>query len=173
MDELESTQPAGFWMRAAALAVDVLVYLFAHAAFKGLARMLWGPGPGGNTAAEGAVALFILVFALAYTTTLHIVAGATIGKALLGMRVVLAADGAPITFGPAFLRHLAYFVSAMPLGFGFFMAGMRRDKRALHDLIAGTRVERTMRRRVVRRPAVPVQPPSGTLQEPAVSHRDD
>jgi uncharacterized RDD family membrane protein YckC len=28
------------------------------------------------------------------------------------------------------------------LGIGYLMAGLRTDKRALHDLLAGTRVER-------------------------------
>jgi uncharacterized RDD family membrane protein YckC len=33
-------------------------------------------------------------------------------------------------------------LSSVILGVGYLMAGLRRDKRALHDLIAGTRVER-------------------------------
>jgi uncharacterized RDD family membrane protein YckC len=31
----------------------------------------------------------------------------------------------------------------MPLLLGFVLAGLRRDKRGLHDLLAGTRVVRT------------------------------
>jgi uncharacterized RDD family membrane protein YckC len=33
-------------------------------------------------------------------------------------------------------------LSAVLFGIGYLMAGLRSDKRALHDLIAGTRVER-------------------------------
>jgi len=46
-----------------------------------------------------------------------------------------------------------------PFALGFVMAGLRRDKRALHDLIAGTRVERLS----VSEPAapLPVETPPG------------
>ena len=47
----------------------------------------------------------------------------------------------------ALRRYLACYVSAIPLGFGFLVAALRRDKRALHDLIAGSRVERLPPRR--------------------------
>jgi uncharacterized RDD family membrane protein YckC len=169
MDEALPTRPAGFWIRALALAIDGVVMAFVHASFVRLARLVSGPGDG----VPGAVLLFTLLFGLAYTTTLHSLTGQTIGKSLTGVRVV-ALDGTSLTVGPALLRHLAYFLSAMPLGFGFLMAGLRRDKRALHDLIAGSRVERSVsRRRLARRPVVPARPPSGTLQEPAVSHSPD
>src|SRR5207249_698488 len=72
---------------------------------------------------------------------LHTMDGQTIGKMLMGARVV-GADGAPLPLGAALLRYVAYFVSAAPLAMGFIMAGLRRDKRALHDLIAGSRVDR-------------------------------
>jgi uncharacterized RDD family membrane protein YckC len=114
------------------------------------------------------VALFTWLFTAVYFTVLHMVAGQTIGKSLVGIRVV-GMDGALLTVGPALLRYLAGYLSALPLGFGFLVAGLRRDKRALHDLIAGSRVERLpARRRVVRRPVVAPRPASGTLQDPAV-----
>jgi uncharacterized RDD family membrane protein YckC len=161
-------RPAGFWIRTVALAIDCLLFVLVRASLLRLGRFLWGPAPDGDAAAEGAVMLFTLLFTVVYTTTLHIVAGQTIGKSLLGVRVVAAADGALLTVGPALLRHLAYGLSAVPFGFGFLMAGLRRDKRALHDLIAGSRVEHTEPRRVRTRPPLPTRPPSGTLQEPAV-----
>jgi hypothetical protein len=66
----------------------------------------------------------------------HTVAGQTLGKSVVGVRVV-GTDGARLTFGP-FLRYLA---SGLPLATcGFGLMALRRDKRALHDLIAGSRV---------------------------------
>src|SRR5207244_9479926 len=52
-------------------------------------------------------------------------------------------------------------------GLGYVMAGLRHDKRALHDLIAGTRVERVSGPRVVdgaTEPSVeaPASQPSGS-----------
>jgi uncharacterized RDD family membrane protein YckC len=152
-----------------ALVIDLLVFLLAQIALARLARALWGPVPGGGAPVPGAVTFFTLLFTAAYTTTLHALAGQTIGKSLVGVRVV-AVDGALLTVGPALLRYLAYYVSAAPLGLGFLMAGLRRDKRALHDLIAGSRVERVWPQpRALRRAS---RPPA-TLQDPAVSHAPD
>jgi len=166
MDDAVSTRPAGFWIRAVALVLDLLVYLLVEISFSRLARLLWGPGADGGAPAEGAVIAFTLLFAIVYTTTLHSMLGQTIGKAVVGVRVVAATDGTLLTVGPALLRHLASFLSAFPVGFGYIMAGMRRDKRALHDLIAGSRVDWIPRRRLTRRIA-PRSPGPG-LQDAAV-----
>jgi uncharacterized RDD family membrane protein YckC len=47
-----------------------------------------------------------------------------------------------LSFGQATGRYFATFLSALILCIGFIMAGIRSDKRALHDLLAGTRVVR-------------------------------
>lgn len=167
MDDAVTLRPAGFWIRTTALVLDVMVFLLVHASFSRLATLLWGPSSDGGE--DTGVLLFTLVFAIAYTTTLHAVAGQTVGKSLVGIRVVAAADGARLTVGPALLRHLAYVLSLLPLGFGFWMAGLRRDKRALHDLIAGSRVEWAVpQRRPVRRAIAP-RPPGPRLQDAAVA----
>src|ERR687891_427415 len=130
MDETGPPRPAGFWIRAVALAIDLVVFALVQASFAALATVL------------------------------------------VGLRVV-GTDGTLLTAGPALLRYLAYYLSLMPLGFGYLVAGLRRDKRALHDLIAGSRVERLpRRRRAVRRPS-PARPAAGTLQDPAVRHAGD
>ena len=56
------------------------------------------------------------------------------------VRVVTLAGG-PLPFGISVLRHLGSWISAVILGVGYLVAAFRSDKRALHDLIAGTRVE--------------------------------
>jgi len=170
MDEASPPRPAGFWIRAVALAIDLIVFWLVQLSFEAMATAMLGADGGGSQ--SPAAFLFTLLFTAAYTTVLHAVTGQTIGKSLVGVRV-LGTDGAPLTLGAAFLRYLAYFISLMPLGFGYLVAALRRDKRALHDLIAGSRVERVeSRRRPVRRP-VPARAPVGTLQEPAVRHAAD
>jgi uncharacterized RDD family membrane protein YckC len=171
MDEAPASRPAGFWIRAVALAVDLVVFALVQASFNALANRFLGPVGGPEESSHGVAFLFTLLFTAVYTTVLHTVAGQTIGKSLLGVRVV-ATDGAPLTAGQAFLRYLAYYIALIPLGFGFLVAGLRRDRRGLHDLIAGSRVERTTAARRPRR-AVPVRPPVGTLQEPAVPRAGD
>src|ERR687892_11440 len=140
MDETGPPRPAGFWIRAVALAIDLVVFALVQASFAALATVLVGPAVDGIGGQHPSVALFTLLFTAVYMTV---------------------------------LRYLAYYLSLMPLGFGYLVAGLRRDKRALHDLIAGSRVERLpRRRRAVRRPS-PARPASGTLQDPAVRHAGD
>jgi uncharacterized RDD family membrane protein YckC len=166
MDEASPPRPAGFWIRAVALAIDLVVFALVERSFEAMATAMVGPSADGESP-SGAATLFTLLFTAVYATVLHAVTGQTIGKMLVGVQV-LGVDGAPLPVGAAFLRYLAGFISLIPLGFGFLVAALRRDKRGLHDLIAGSRVQRLpARRRLVRR-AVPSRPPVGTLQDPAM-----
>lgn len=72
--------------------------------------------------------------------------GRTPGKALLRLSVVAVppAPGAHgIGLGRAFGRFLAWNLSGSLAGVGFLFVLFRKDRRALHDLLAGTRVVRT------------------------------
>lgn len=66
---------------------------------------------------------------------------ATPGKRLLGLRV-RDTDGNPLSLLQSSARFLAGSVSWLSLNLGHALAGWRKDGRALHDLIAGTRVDR-------------------------------
>lgn len=166
-DEAPPPRPAGFWIRAVAFAVDVVVFVLVQISLSAMATAILGPPVDGVDSLHGSVFLFTWLFTAAYTTVLHTVAGQTIGKSLVGVRVV-GVDGAPLTAGPAFLRYLSYYLSLIPFGLGFLMAGLRRDKRALHDLIAASRVERLPgRRRVVRRVSAPRPVPVASSPESA------
>jgi uncharacterized RDD family membrane protein YckC len=83
-----------------------------------------------------------LVVPAAYFVLGHGTAGQTLGKRLLGVRVV-DESGEPIGYLRALGRGLATIVAAIPLGLGLAAAWLRRDRRGLHDLLAGTRVIRT------------------------------
>ena len=72
--------------------------------------------------------------------------GRTPGKALLRLSVVPAgsSENTPgIGLHKAFVRFLAWNLSGALLGIGFLLVLFRKDRRALHDLLAGTRVVRT------------------------------
>lgn len=71
-------------------------------------------------------------FTYALTTT-----GRTVGKAIVGTRVVQA-DGSDLRFGRAAVRVLALPLSFLLFGLGLLLILLRADRRALHDLIAGT-----------------------------------
>jgi uncharacterized RDD family membrane protein YckC len=155
---MSEVRPAGFWVRAVALVIDVLVLAIVEASFRFAARRLWGASIEDSAVLHSMTALFTLIFACVYVTVLHAGTGQTIGKLVVKAHVVLA-DGGPVPVGVAVLRFFAHFVSCVTFGFGYLMAGLRSDKRALHDLIAGTRVER----RLPERAAPPIEPADATV----------
>jgi uncharacterized RDD family membrane protein YckC len=65
------------------------------------------------------------------------------GKSLLGLTVVTDSGETPIGYGRALLRFVGYAASFLLLGLGFLLIAFSPDRRALHDRIAGTRVERS------------------------------
>jgi uncharacterized RDD family membrane protein YckC len=67
-------------------------------------------------------------------------AGATPGRWLMGIAIVDHRERCPIGVSRALLRLVAYCVSSVTLGWGHLLILTRRDRRALHDLLAGTRV---------------------------------
>jgi uncharacterized RDD family membrane protein YckC len=68
--------------------------------------------------------------------------GQTPGKRLVGVRVVTW-YGEPPTLARALVRTCGYLVSAALLWLGFIWIGFDREKRGLHDWIAGTYVVRS------------------------------
>src|SRR5947209_4003554 len=139
------TRAAGFWLRALAAALDFGIFALVQASYGALAHLVWSTRVEDAWTLAPMVWTFTFVFAAAYTTVLHALFGQTVGKMLVGARVVVGEDGVPPSFGASLLRYAAYFVSSATLGLGYVMAALRHDKRALHDLIAGTRVERVPR----------------------------
>ncbi|HEX9126011.1 MAG TPA: RDD family protein [Methylomirabilota bacterium] len=135
-----ATRPAGFWIRFVAVLIDGVVLIVAQGILFGAGWILWGSGLSAAAAVKGATQLFSSLIGAAYTIALHWMWGQTLGKMALQIRVV-SMDAGPLSFGQAVGRYFATFLSALILGIGFIMAGVRSDKRALHDLLAGTRVE--------------------------------
>jgi uncharacterized RDD family membrane protein YckC len=160
-------RPAGFWIRAVAMVIDFLVFAFVQWTMGRIAGRLYGADIADSFVFQVDLVIFTIVFTGAYTTFLHAVAGQTIGKMLVAVRVV-GLDGELPGVGPALARYFAYFLSVATLGLGFLIAGLRRDKRALHDLVAGTRVERTRLVLAAVTAPVEVSAPTGPVSPPVV-----
>jgi uncharacterized RDD family membrane protein YckC len=81
-----------------------------------------------------------------YLATFVAANGQTIGKMAAGTRVVPADPAAAthqhVSFGQAVIRAAGYLVSLLPAGLGFLPALVGRERRALHDRLADTRVIR-------------------------------
>jgi len=82
--------------------------------------------------------MFLLFFDLSYVTILTACGGQTIGKMALGLRVERC-GGEPVRLIGALTRTAAYSISVLPAGLGLAGVFLHR-RRALHDLIAHTRV---------------------------------
>jgi uncharacterized RDD family membrane protein YckC len=79
----------------------------------------------------------LAVWSFTYFTYLLATTGRTVGKALVGTRV-MRADGSDLKAGRAAVRVLATSLSFATFGIGLLLILIRKDRRALHDLIAGT-----------------------------------
>ena len=153
----QTFEAVGFWPRLAAYLVDrIVLWIVFYAAWEVIARMLdikTPEQPAISTSPEKAMKFLFdeyLPFALqqlallfpihiAYEVTLNGRFGATLGKLIIGARIVRM-DGSRLGYGMAFLRWLAERLSDFTCYIGYLFVAFREDKRAMHDLIVGTRV---------------------------------
>jgi uncharacterized RDD family membrane protein YckC len=130
---------AGAVSRLLAYAVDhiTLSALFAAglAGTAFLTNLVTGRDIDLSASAAGGAAL--AVWWVAYFAVSWAVTGATLGMALFGVRVVRV-DGMPVAGGRALVRALAFPLSVLLFGLGFLGIVFHAQRRALHDLIAGT-----------------------------------
>jgi uncharacterized RDD family membrane protein YckC len=139
----------GFFRRACAFVVDLIVIL-ALVLVMGLLTFIGykvGLSAHGRAVTWGNLTplFFFLIWggiglATVYFVMFHGLEGKTIGKWLLGLKVV-GVEQSAITFRRSFLRWLAT-VSFAPLVLGFLWVLWSHEKRAWHDYLAGTWVIR-------------------------------
>lgn len=84
--------------------------------------------------------ILIYVLKVLYFIILTYKAGATIGKQALHIRVVSADDGKPTLFEIVYRETVGKFLSALILYAGYFLIGLQKEKRGLHDLMSDTKV---------------------------------
>ena len=145
--------PAGFWMRLAAYMIDfILLTLIFLAVWSPLAvpRHWQMPNPpltwtyaslqqyDEQLWMNKVPPVFYAVFLL-YSVLLNGRFGATVGKMAIGAKITKP-DGSPIGYNRALLRWLAARLSDFFFFAGYLFIALRPDKRALHDLLAGTKV---------------------------------
>src|SRR5262249_62436628 len=133
--------PAGIQRRGAALVVDLVVVVILYEIGTQLAVGLTKRAPRRDRVAQAFERRWQLVVPVAYFVLSHGTGGQTLGKRLLGARVI-DESGGPIGYLRALGRLVATVVALLPIGIGLAIAGLRRDRRGLHDLLAGTRVVR-------------------------------
>ena len=156
---LEAIQYAGFWRRVAAYLIDgffinivsdviLAIVLFIVSAVSPGFEQSYSPMDlmlGTSTDIPTwylLVTLGIVIIGIAYWTIATGWKGRTVGKLMLGMKVVRT-DGSRVGYGRAFGRFWSYYLCWCTLGAGFLPIAWTRQKRGLHDLICDTMVIRT------------------------------
>lgn len=131
-----TTRYAGFWIRVAAIIIDVII---TGSVATILSRMFFGryypyfagdqdPGPG---------AVSFLVNWLYFSLQESSIRQATIGKLVVGVKVCTE-HGDRLTFANATGRYFAKILSAIILFIGFIMVAFNDKKQGLHDKLAKT-----------------------------------
>ena len=126
---------AGFWRRFGASVLDNLVFVPFFIIFMFVGMSL--------DTAEGVVGILQTLY---YLIVPIVWVGFTVGKKALDIRIVRM-DGQKITIWTTVKRYLlSGIIYSVTFGIGFivsaFMVALRKDKRSIHDLIAGTQVIR-------------------------------
>ena len=119
-------RPAGFWIRLVAAIVDGLILSISAGIVFGIAG-------------EAPSSFLNIAIGAAYSIIGWSVWSTTIGKRIFNLYVVRP-DGSKVDAPRAVLRYVGTFLSLILLLIGYLMVAFRRDKRALHDLIADTYV---------------------------------
>ncbi|MBF8299209.1 MAG: domain containing protein, partial [Dehalococcoidia bacterium] len=135
--------PAGFWVRAAAVIVDgVLLGAVGLIIAASLGEPLFGQPLSGSPSFGDVFRTsdrISLVLDAAYYVLGWSVFGTTFGKRVFRLYVVRP-DGSKASFWRALWRYIAHGISALVFLIGYLMVAFRKDKRALHDLLADTYV---------------------------------
>ncbi|MDA8244132.1 MAG: RDD family protein [Elusimicrobia bacterium] len=135
--------PAGFNERFVAYVIDALPFvLLTFVTLKMAVRAGLFPYTSGN---EWLWKFLWMGLYIIYEAVFSSGGRATLGKYFLNIRV-RAADGSDLSFYKALVRACAYFLSSALFNIGYLMALFTREKRALHDYVAGSRVVSIKRR---------------------------
>jgi len=139
----EGSENAGFGIRLGAYLLDSMilgVIVMLPAGF--IIKIVAGKAPGLLLPLSILIFLLVMAVSVAYLVIPWAGSGATPGKKILHLQITRDDGPAPLGYGKALLRILGYAISSLILGIGFLMALFTPDKKALHDMIAGTRVIR-------------------------------
>lgn len=127
---MHGTQPASFGARFMAYLVDAFLVIVAAV----ILGLLLSP----LLHSDASIYLLAFLIYAVYFVVPTALSGQTPGKRLMSIRVVNAQGQAP-SYGQAVMREvLGKFLSSLLLNLGYLMALFHPEKRALHDLIAGT-----------------------------------
>lgn len=138
--------PAGFWIRLVAFVLDGVLLVIVDMI---LSDRLGLPDPDPERMeftrflVESIPAILVsLAVSSVYAMLMVGTWGGTVGKLVLGLRVVRFSDGGRVPYGLALGRSLAELVSMLFVGLGYLWIALTPSKRGWHDYLCDTRVVR-------------------------------
>jgi len=138
----------GLWIRGAALVLDFLVFSAVFFPITRLVKGVWIMGAADHRWAYGSfvtdpLCVAFLVVIIAYFVLLEGLAGATVGKMLVGVRIV-GTDGQRITMTQSVVRNVLRVVDGLPAlnVVGIVLILVSPQKARFGDRVAKTRVIR-------------------------------
>jgi uncharacterized RDD family membrane protein YckC len=125
---------AGFWIRFLAVLIDGIALQAVFIVLNLILNVsLLNP--------PWQITMFQYVIQIIYFVALTVLLGQTLGKMVVGIKVIRQDKDLPNTWGSILLREtIGKFVSAITLLIGYIMAAFNKEKKALHDRIARTYV---------------------------------
>jgi uncharacterized RDD family membrane protein YckC len=143
VEDFSVYQAAGFIRRWYALALDLVFFapldLMVHMPFTRYVERLYAFGD--TTKAIGLTTLLFVIPMMLYFVAPTMIWGQTLGKKIVGVRVVRGDYGGSLGLGQVLAREtIGKALSVATLLIGFFMVGWAKNKRGLHDRLADTRV---------------------------------
>lgn len=136
---LPSKVAAPFFLRCGAFLIDYILFLLAPVAAMLLSRYFGNDGArlvGGSLNDFGW--LIASLIGLTNFIVLPIFMGRSLGKMVVGLRIV-GSDGSKATISQLLIRQvLGYILTVLTLGLGFLLSAFNRSGRALHDFVSST-----------------------------------
>ncbi len=131
----------GFWSRTGASIIDSIISL---AVIYPILFAIYGKEYFTKTDFLLGTADFLLSYVLPAVAVLlfWFYKSATPGKMVIRASIVDAKTGGKPSLGQLVGRYFSYYLSALPLGLGFFWVGWDAKKQGWHDKLAGTLVVR-------------------------------
>jgi uncharacterized RDD family membrane protein YckC len=134
---------ANFGQRFLAAIVDALIIGAINYGISAVSGQTAFTSEGGSLKfkATGIAAIFWILLPVVYAIFFEgSASGQTIGKKLMGIRVIDSQSGQPIGYGRAFIRYIGKFVSGIPCGLGYLWMLWDKERQTWHDKIASSLV---------------------------------
>jgi uncharacterized RDD family membrane protein YckC len=142
----------GFWIRFVAFIIDAIAVGIVTVPVSAIIAIALGFAGASVSMPDVGVHVVRLIVGMAFSSLVNWIYEAalesssyqaTLGKMAMGLKVTDLV-GRRISFARATGRHFAKILSGVLLLIGYIMAGFSERKQALHDMIAGTLVVRSL-----------------------------